>query len=157
MLNSHQQVNVNSNHFSFKKTKRVLKSLKKKISHLICTSNSQVVRPDRCLRGSRRRRRTILGAFTTVHWSWSIQWTWPAEQRHYSTNTSFEFIRGFEKGTNSTPAKRARVDRNLMDSLDRLADSTAEIERLRIEVVLTMHKDNLIERQKKHKTRTWNV
>ena len=35
-----------------------------------------------------------------------------------------------------------------MDSLDRLADSTAEIERLRIEVVLTMHKDNLIERQK---------
>ena len=41
-----------------------------------------------------------------------------------------------------------------MDSLDRLADSTAEIERLRIEVVLTMHKDNLIERQKKHKTRT---
>ena len=51
------------------------------------------------------------------------------------------------KGTNSTPSKRARVDRNLMESLDRLADSTAEIERLRIEVALTMHKNNLIERQ----------
>jgi hypothetical protein len=36
---------------------------------------------------------------------------------------------------------------NLMDSLDRLADSTAEIECLKIEAALTMHKDNLIERQ----------
>ena len=36
---------------------------------------------------------------------------------------------------------------NLMDSLDRFADSTVEIERLRIEAVLTMHKNNLIERQ----------
>ena len=40
---------------------------------------------------------------------------------------------------------------NLMDSMDRLADSTAEIERLRIEVALTMHKDNLIEHQKNKK------
>jgi hypothetical protein len=55
------------------------------------------------------------------------------------------------KDTNSTPFKRARVDRNLMDTLDRLADSTAEIERLRIEVALTMHKDNLIERQENRK------
>ena len=38
-----------------------------------------------------------------------------------------------------------------MDSLDRLADSTAEIERLRIEAALTMHKDNLIERQENRK------
>jgi hypothetical protein len=49
------------------------------------------------------------------------------------------------KCTNSIPSKRARVHRNLMDSLDRLADSTAEIKRLRIEAVLTMHKDNLVE------------
>ena len=56
-----------------------------------------------------------------------------------------------EKGTNSTPSKRARIDRNLMDTLDRLADSTAEIERLRIEVTITMHKDNLIEGQKNKK------
>lgn len=34
---------------------------------------------------------------------------------------------------------------NLLDSLDRLADSTAEIEWLRIEAALIMHKDNLIE------------
>ena len=46
------------------------------------------------------------------------------------------------KGTNSTPSKWTRVDRNLMDSLDRLADSTVEIERLRIKAALTMHKDN---------------
>jgi hypothetical protein len=55
------------------------------------------------------------------------------------------------KGTNSRPSKRAKVDRNLMNSLDRLADSTAEIERLRIEATLTMHKDNLIERQENRK------
>jgi hypothetical protein len=42
--------------------------------------------------------------------------------------------------------RQARVDMNLIDSLDRLADSTIEIERLRIEVVLTMHKNNVIER-----------
>ena len=55
------------------------------------------------------------------------------------------------KATNSTPSKRARVDKNLMDTLDRLADSTAEIERFRIEAALTMHKDNLIERQENRK------
>jgi hypothetical protein len=55
------------------------------------------------------------------------------------------------KDTNSTPSKRAKVDWNLMNSLDRLTDSTAEIERLRIEAALTMHKDNLIERQENRK------
>jgi hypothetical protein len=55
------------------------------------------------------------------------------------------------KCINFTPAKWARVDKNLMDLLDRLAYSTAEIERLRIETALTMHKDNLIERQENQK------
>ena len=55
------------------------------------------------------------------------------------------------KGTNSTSAKHARVDMNLMDSLDRLPDSTVEIERLRIKAALTMHKDNLIKRQENKK------
>ncbi len=32
------------------------------------------------------------------------------------------------KDTNFTPAKRARINMNLMDSLDRLADFTTEIE-----------------------------
>ena len=49
------------------------------------------------------------------------------------------------KCINSTPAKRTRVDRNLMNTLDRLADSTTKIERLKIKAALTMHKDNLIE------------
>jgi hypothetical protein len=40
---------------------------------------------------------------------------------------------------------------NLMDLLDRLVDSTAEIERLRIETAITMHKDNFIERQENRK------
>ena len=55
------------------------------------------------------------------------------------------------KGTSSQPAKRPKIERNLMDTLDRLADSTAEIEKLRIEAALTMHKDNLIERQENRK------
>jgi hypothetical protein len=55
------------------------------------------------------------------------------------------------KGTNSTLAKWARIDRNLMDSFNRVANSTPEIERLRIEAGLTMHKDNLIECQENRK------
>ena len=50
------------------------------------------------------------------------------------------------KYINFIPSKWARVDMNLMDSFNRLADSAKKIERLRIEVALTMHKDNLIER-----------
>ena len=38
-----------------------------------------------------------------------------------------------------------------METLDRMADSTAEIEKLRIEAALTMHKDNLVERQENRK------
>ena len=40
---------------------------------------------------------------------------------------------------------------NLMESLDRLADSTVEIERLRIEATLTIHKNNLIEYEENKK------
>ena len=50
------------------------------------------------------------------------------------------------KATSSTPSKRARVDRSLMETLDRLVDSNAEIERLRIEASLTMHRENQEER-----------
>ena len=53
-------------------------------------------------------------------------------------------VRG--KATSSTPSKRARVDRSLMETLDRLVDSIAEIERLRIEASLTMHRENQEER-----------
>ena len=55
------------------------------------------------------------------------------------------------KGISSKPNKRAKVDRNLMDTLDRLADSTTEIEKLRIEASLTMHRDNLLDRQENRK------
>jgi len=34
-----------------------------------------------------------------------------------------------------------------MNSLDRLVDFTVEIEKMMIEAAMTMHKDNLIERQ----------
>lgn len=50
------------------------------------------------------------------------------------------------QGTSST-AKRARVDRDLMDTLNRMSESTATIEKMRIEAVLSMHKDNLLDRQ----------
>ena len=50
------------------------------------------------------------------------------------------------KGTSSKPTKRAKIDHNLMDALDRLADSNAEIEKLRIEANLTMHRENLADR-----------
>ncbi len=42
MLNSPQQVSVHSNLSSLKETKRALKSLKRGVPHLICTSNSQM-------------------------------------------------------------------------------------------------------------------
>ena len=50
------------------------------------------------------------------------------------------------KGTSSQPSKMPKVELNLMETLDRMADSTAEIEKLRIETALTVHKDNLVER-----------
>ena len=55
------------------------------------------------------------------------------------------------KGTSSKPNKRTKVDRNLMDTLDRLADSTTEIEKLTIEASLTVHRDNLLDRQENRK------
>ena len=38
-----------------------------------------------------------------------------------------------------------------METLDRMADSTAEIEKLRIEAALTVHKGNLVKRQENKK------
>ena len=38
-----------------------------------------------------------------------------------------------------------------METLDGMANSTAEIEKLRIEAALTMHKDNLVDRQENRK------
>ena len=55
------------------------------------------------------------------------------------------------KGTSSQPSKRPKVEQNLMETLDRMADSTTEIEKLRIEAALTIHKDNLVERQENRK------
>ena len=50
------------------------------------------------------------------------------------------------QGTVST-AKHPRVDRDLMDTLNRMAESTATIEKMRIEAALAMHKENLLDRQ----------
>ena len=55
------------------------------------------------------------------------------------------------KGISSKPAKRATIDYNLMDALDRLADSSAEIEKLQIEANLTMHRENLADCQENRK------
>jgi hypothetical protein len=55
------------------------------------------------------------------------------------------------KGINFTSSKRARIDKTLMDSLDILADSTTEIERLRIKTTITMYKYNLIDYQENRK------
>ena len=55
------------------------------------------------------------------------------------------------KGTSSQPSKRPKVEQNLMETLDRMADSTTKIEKLRIEAALTIHKDNLVERQENRK------
>ena len=55
------------------------------------------------------------------------------------------------KGASSKPNKRAKVDRNLMDTLDRLVDSTTEIDKLRIEASLTVHRENLLDRQENRK------
>ena len=46
------------------------------------------------------------------------------------------------KATSSTPSKRARVDRGLKETLDRLVDSNAEIEHFRIDASLTIHREN---------------
>ena len=50
------------------------------------------------------------------------------------------------QGTSSI-AKRPCVDRDLMDTLNRMAESTATIEKMRIEAALAMHKENLLDRQ----------
>ena len=58
-------------------------------------------------------------------------------------------VRG--KGISSQPAKKPRIERNLMDAIDRMIESTTEIEKLRIEATMAMYKDNLVERQEQRK------
>ena len=53
----------------------------------------------------------------------------------------------YGKGISSQPAKKPRIERNLMDALDRITESTTKIEKLRIEATMAMHKDNLVECQ----------
>lgn len=48
----------------------------------------------------------------------------------------------------SSTVKRPRVDRDLMDTLNRMSESTTTIEKIRIEAALAMHKDNLLDCQK---------
>ena len=55
------------------------------------------------------------------------------------------------KGISSQPSKRPKIEGNLMETLDRMVDSTTEIEKLRIEATLTIYKDNLVERQENRK------
>ena len=55
------------------------------------------------------------------------------------------------KGTSSQPAKKPKIERNLMDALDRMTESNIEIEKLRIEATIAMHKDNLVDRQEHRK------
>ena len=55
------------------------------------------------------------------------------------------------KGTSSQPAKKPKIDRNLMDALDRMTESNTKIEKLRIEATMAMHKDNLVDRQEYRK------
>ena len=50
------------------------------------------------------------------------------------------------KGTSSQPTKKPRIERNLMDAIDRMTESTTKIENLRIDATMAMHKDNLVER-----------
>ena len=58
-------------------------------------------------------------------------------------------IRG--KRTSSQLAKKPRIERNLMDALDRMTESNIEIKKLRIEATMAIHKDNLVERQEQRK------
>ena len=53
-------------------------------------------------------------------------------------------IRG--KRTSSQPAKKPKIERNLMDALDRMTKSNTEIEKLRIETTMVMRKNNLVKR-----------
>ena len=48
----------------------------------------------------------------------------------------------------SSTTKCARIDKDLMDTLNRMNKSTTTIEKMRIEAALAMHKDNLLDRQK---------
>ena len=50
------------------------------------------------------------------------------------------------QGTSCT-TKRPRVDRDLMDILNHMSESTTTIEKRHIEAALTMHKDNLLDHQ----------
>ena len=58
-------------------------------------------------------------------------------------------VRG--KCTSSQPTKKTKTDRNLMDALDRMIESNTEIEKLRIEATMAMHKDNLVNCQEHRK------
>ena len=58
-------------------------------------------------------------------------------------------VRG--KGTSFQPAKKPRIERNLMDALDKMTQFTIEIEKLRIEATMAMYKANLVERQEQRK------
>ena len=63
--------------------------------------------------------------------------------------TNLAGVRG--KGTSSQPAKKPRIERNLMDALDRMTKSTTKKKKFRIEATMAMHKDNLVERQEQRK------
>ena len=63
-----------------------------------------------------------------------------------SRTSAANLVRCRGQGTSST-AKRPRVDRDLMDTLNRMSESTTTIEKRHIEAALTMHKDNLLDRQ----------
>ena len=63
--------------------------------------------------------------------------------------TNLVGVRG--KGISFQPNKRAKSHRNLMDALDRMTESNTEIEKLRIESSMAMHKDNLVDRQEQRK------
>ena len=56
----------------------------------------------------------------------------------------------YRKGTSFQPVKKPRIERNLMDAIDRMTKSTTEIE-LRIEATMAMHKDNLVKREEQRK------
>jgi len=55
------------------------------------------------------------------------------------------------KGTSSKPiAKRARIDRSWMDTLDKMVESSAEIEKLRTEAFVTMYKEIQLQHEMEH-------
>jgi hypothetical protein len=56
------------------------------------------------------------------------------------------FVECWGQGTSFT-AKRAKVDRDVIDILNRMSESTTTIEKMLIEAALLMHKDNLLDCQ----------